>query len=147
MIIKCSNLYNDLCLYMFYIVQMGCVFTDRWIRITNVKCSLNVPTKSTSAWPSSTCGFLLRSESQLAITASKNCKVSSSLGTGGADGCGLSCFVIFGKRCCISLTLTTLYCYTHNQTLCAFLHLSTSASYALGLWQNPMSSVSCVQIS
>lgn len=110
---------------MFYIVQMGCVFTSRWIRITNVKCSLKIPIKSTSAWPSSTCGFLVRSESQLAITASKNCKVSSSLGTGGADGCGLSCFVIFGKRCCISMTLTTLYCYTHNRTLCipTFKHL------------------------
>jgi len=57
--------------------------------------------KSTSACPLSTCGFRLGSGSQLAMTASKNWRVSSSFGIGGAEGSGREVFGI-QKMCILS---------------------------------------------
>lgn len=51
--------------------------------------TLNSPIKSTSACPSSTWGLRAGSGSQLAMTVSKNSRVSSSLGIGGAEGLAL----------------------------------------------------------
>lgn len=59
-------------------------------RILQVRTGLSdSPMKSTSACPSSVYGLRRGSLSQLAMTASKNCRVSSSSGTGGAEGLAL----------------------------------------------------------